>query len=319
MRDKVKRFISILMTALMLVNLLPVGALADGITSGGYQQATIANGNQTVYLYVKVTGNLNGLNLNKSGWCTVGKVTGLNMTDPQSYAWWYGSSNHVSSVSGISASSVGKGDVERYEKNQSIDLSKVTWASGTHYGFLPVSTGADDYVGSGWTWHLDGYIDIAQVQASYKIRYVDQDTNKVLQTAASGTDDPGVWIDHTAPKTLEGGYEIVGDTDRTFKLEQIDNTFDIYYRRPYGYTVEYYYDDVKDKDATVIGESQMCGTEINTYTPKPKVGYELDETKTTKLPLTIQADESKNVIKVYYKKIGYTVTYEPGEHGTFKT
>lgn len=116
MRDKVKRFISILMTALMLVNLLPVGALADGIASGGYQQATIANGNQTVYLYVKVTGNLNGLNLNKSGWCTVGKVTGLNMTDPQSYAWWYGSSNHVSSVSGISASSVGKGDVERYEK-----------------------------------------------------------------------------------------------------------------------------------------------------------------------------------------------------------
>lgn len=32
MRDKVKRFISILMTALMLVNLLPVGALAEGVT-----------------------------------------------------------------------------------------------------------------------------------------------------------------------------------------------------------------------------------------------------------------------------------------------
>ena len=318
MRDKVKRFISILMTALMLVNLLPVGALADGITSIGYKPETVANGNQTVYLYVKVTGNLNGLNLNKSGWCTVGKVTGLNMTDPQSYAWWYGSSNHVSSVSGISASSVGKGDVERYEKNQSIDLSKVTWASGTHYGFLPVSTGADDYVGSGWTWHLDGYIDIAQVQASYKIRYVDQDTNNVLKIAASGTDDPGVWIDHSAPKKLDGGYEIVGDTDRTFKLEQIDNTFDIYYRRPYGYTVEYYYDDVKDEDATVIGERQMCGTKINTYTPKSKVGYELDETKTTKLPLTIGTDESKNVIKVYYKKIGYTVTYEPGDYGAFE-
>ena len=316
MRDKVKRFISILMTALMLVNLLPVGALADGIASGGYQQATIANGNQTVYLYVKVTGNLNGLNLNKSGWCTVGKVTGLNMTDPQSYAWWYGSSNHVSSVSGISASSVGKGDVERYEKNQSIDLSKVTWASGTHYGFLPVSTGADDYVGSGWTWHLDGYIDIAQVQASYKIRYVDQDTNNVLKIAASGTDDPGVWIDHTAPKTLEGGYEIVGDTDRTFKLEQIDNTFDIYYRRQYGYKVEYYYDDVKDDKKTETG-SAWCKDVIRQYTDKTDVGYEIE--KTENFPLTIQADESKNVIKVYYKKIGYTVTYEPGEHGTFKT
>lgn len=316
MRDKVKRFISILMTALMLVNLMPVGALADGITSGGYQQATIANGNQTVYLYVKVTGNLNGLNLNKSGWCTVGKVTGLDMTDPQTYAWWYGSSNHVSSVSGISASSVGKGKVDRWSQNQSIDLSKVTWSSGTSYGFLPVSTGADDYVGSGWTWHLDGYIDISQVKASYKIRYVDQDTGKVLKIAASGTDDPGVWIDHSAPKKLDGGYEIVGDVDRTFKLEQIDNTFDIYYRRPYGYTVEYYYDGVKDEDATVIGERQMCGTKINTYTQKPKDGYELDRVEN--FPLTIQADESKNVIKVYYKKIGYKVTYEPGEYGTFK-
>lgn len=322
MRDKVKRFISILMTALMLVNLMPVGALADGITSIGYKPETIANGNQTVYLYVKVTGNLNVLNLNKSGWCTVGKVTGLDMTDPQFYAWWNGSSNHVPSVSGISASSVGtgsKGNLTRYEKNQSIDLSKVTWSSGTSYGFLPVSTGADDYVGAGWTWHLDGYIDIAQVKASYKIRYVDQDTNNVLKIAASGTDDPGVWIDHTAPKTLEGGYEIVGDTDRTFKLEQIDNTFDIYYRRPYGYTVEYYYDGVKDEHATVTG-SAWCGDTINGYEDKmPKVGYELDETKTTKLPLTIGTDESKNVIKVYYKKIGYTVTYEPDEHGTFKT
>lgn len=315
MRDKVKRFISILMTALMLVNLMPVGALADGITSGGYQQATIANGNQTVYLYVKVTGDLNGLNLNKSGWCTVGKVTGLNMTDPQSYAWWYGSSNHVSSVSGISASSVGKGKVDRWSQNQSIDLSKVTWSSGTSYGFLPVSTGADDYVGSGWTWHLDGYIDISQVKASYKIRYVDQDTNNVLKIAASGTDDPGVWIDHSAPRTLDGGYEIVGDTDRTFKLEQIDNTFDIYYRRQYGYTVEYYYDGVKDGDKTVTG-SAWCKDKITQYVDKPEVGYAFD--KTENLPLTIQADESKNVIKVYYKKIGYTVTYEPGEHGAFE-
>lgn len=320
MRDKVKRFISILMTALMLVNLLPVGALADGITSIGYKPETVANGNQTVYLYVKVTGNLNGLNLNKSGWCTVGKVTGLDMTDPQSYAWWNGSSNHVPSVSGISASSVGtgsKGNLTRYEKNQSIDLSKVTWSSGTSYGFLPVSTGADDYVGAGWTWHLDGYIDIKQVKASYKIRYVDQDTNNVLWTSDPETDDPGVWIDHTAPKTLEGGYEIVGDTDRTFKLEQIDNTFNIYYRRQYGYKVEYYYDGEKDEHATVTGESKLwCGTEINSYTHKLKNGYTFDKDN---CPLTIQADESKNVIKVYYKKIGYTVTYEPGEHGTFKT
>ena len=62
MRDKVKRFISILMTALMLVNLMPVGALADGITSGGYQQATVASTTYGawVYVYEKLTGTVPG-------------------------------------------------------------------------------------------------------------------------------------------------------------------------------------------------------------------------------------------------------------------
>ena len=315
MRDKVKRFISILMTALMLVNLLPVGALADGITSIGYKQETVEDYDKTVYVYVEVTGNLNGLKLNNHGWCTVGKVTGLDMPNPKSYK----DDGHMSNVSGYSASSVGRGvhGFNPFDKNQSINRSNVTWTGGK-YGFVAVEYGADDYVGSGWTWHLDGYIDISQVQSSYKIRYVDYDNkDKILnKNAASGTGDPGTWIDYTAPEKLEGGYEIVGDPDQKFKLAQIDNTFDIYYRRPYGYTVEYYYDDVKDKDATVIGESQLCGTEINTYTPKLKDGYELDRVENC--PLTIGTDESKNVIKVYYKKIGYTVTYEPGEHGDFK-
>ena len=315
MRDKVKRFISILMTALMLVNLMPVGALADGITSIGYKQETVEDYDKTVYVYVEVTGNLNGLKLNNHGWCTVGKVTGLDMPNPKSYK----DDGHMSNVSGYSASSVGRGvhGFNPFDKNQSINRSNVTWTGGK-YGFVAVEYGADDYVGSGWTWHLDGYIDISQVQSSYKIRYVDYDNkDKILnKNAASGTGDPGTWIDYTAPEKLEGGYEIVGDPDQKFKLAQIDNTFDIYYRRPYGYTVEYYYDDVKDKDATVIGESQLCGTEINTYTPKLKDGYELDRVENC--PLTIGTDESKNVIKVYYKKIGYTVTYEPGEHGDFK-
>lgn len=83
MRDKVKRFISILMTALMLVNLLPVGALADGITSIGYKPETVADVSRTVYVYVKVTGNTDGLVLNKDGWYTIGTVSIPNMPDPE--------------------------------------------------------------------------------------------------------------------------------------------------------------------------------------------------------------------------------------------
>lgn len=326
MRDKVKRFISILMTALMLVNLMPVGALADGIASGGYQQATVANGSRTVYVYVKVTGNTDGLVLNKDGWYTIGTVSIPNMPDPE-YYWRVREGVHTDGVeltdkdkSWLSANSVSG---INHEKNTTIPLGKVKW-TGTvgkqSFGFVRVSTGAAEYVGSGWTWHLDGYVNVDDVPATYTIRYVDQDTGIVLQTAAIGKGKLGSTISHKAPKTVAyngNDYTRQGEQDRTFKLVSPTNTFDIYYRRPYGYTVEYYYDDVKDKDATVIGESQLCGTKINTYTPKPKVGYELDETKTTKLPLTIGTDESKNVIKVYYKKIGYTVTYEPGELGSY--
>lgn len=329
MRDKVKRFISILMTALMLVNLLPVGALADGIASIGYKPETVANYNGIVYVYVKVTGNTDGLVLNKDGWYTIGTVSIPYMPNPSNYRYssygehvdyvwsteWFSNKIYASSVSGIN-----------HERNKTIPLEKVKW-TGTvgdqSFGFVRVNSGATDYPNaSKYTWHLDGYVNVEDVQAEYTVRYVDQDTGIVLQTAAIGKGKLGSTISHNAPDTVAYNgkdYTRQGEPNQTFTLVSPENTFDIYYRRPYGYTVEYYYDGVKDEDATVIGESQLCGTKINTYTPKPKVGYELDETKTTKLPLTIQADESKNVIKVYYKKIGYTVTYEPGELGTFKT
>lgn len=86
MRDKVKRFISILMTALMLVNLMPVGALADGITSGGYKQETVANHAQTVYVYAQFAGNpLPGLTLNGSQWYTIGYINDVSLPSPRSW------------------------------------------------------------------------------------------------------------------------------------------------------------------------------------------------------------------------------------------
>ena len=324
MRDKVKRFISILMTALMLVNLLPVGALADGITSGGYRPETVASYDGTVYVYVKVTGNTEGLVLNKDGWYTIGTVSIDSMPNPSNYSYsssgehvnyvwsteWNSKKIYASSVSGIN-----------HEKNTTIPLAKVKW-TGTvgkqAFGFVRVPTGAADYVGTGWTWHLDGYVDIKDIQATYTIRYVDQDTGKVLQTPVSdGKGKPGSTISHTAPDTVsyEGKeYTRQGAQNRTFKLESLTNTFNIYYRRQYGYKVEYYYDGVKDDTKTETG-SAWCKDVIEEYIDKTPDGYEHE--KTENLPLTIQADESKNVIKVYYKKIGYTVTYEPGEHGAF--
>ena len=78
MRDKVKRFISILMTALMLVNLLPVGALAEGmkLDSKSVQsiwwwpepEETWPEGSYKIYVYANVLkGSVGGINVNKDG------------------------------------------------------------------------------------------------------------------------------------------------------------------------------------------------------------------------------------------------------------
>ena len=69
MRDKVKRLLSILMTALMLVNIMPVNVMAEGIlsiTSNSKQAATVSARNN-VYIYTEVTGDTSGLELNSDG------------------------------------------------------------------------------------------------------------------------------------------------------------------------------------------------------------------------------------------------------------
>ena len=79
MRDKVKRFLSILMTALMLVNLLPVGALAEGmkLDSNSVQSRAQKPDGYPVFVFVEVQGNTNGLTMNSDKWFTLGMVKSM--------------------------------------------------------------------------------------------------------------------------------------------------------------------------------------------------------------------------------------------------
>lgn len=101
MRDKVKRFISILMTALMLVNLLPMGALAEGMKldsnsvqgKWGWPRPTpqpTPKPAANVYVYVKATGDqelIDNLTINSSGWFTIGMSANVpGMGNPSEYA-----------------------------------------------------------------------------------------------------------------------------------------------------------------------------------------------------------------------------------------
>ena len=94
----------------------------------------------------------------------------------------------------------------------------------------------------------------------------------------------------------------------TISENENKNVIRVYYvKGTYKYTVNYYYDNVLDKDSTDIFEAKFEDV-ITTYEQKVKTGYVLD--KVTGLDLTISEDESKNVINVYYKKAKYSYVIE---------
>ena len=130
-------------------------------------------------------------------------------------------------------------------------------------------------------------------------------------------------------KTITRNYQVVAtdfELDELGKMKQINNVATATYedsngkiekkasvnvtvRDSYDYTVEYYYDGIKDESATETNSGKYL-EEINDYTKKLKDGYELQ--KTENLPLTITGNSNTNVIKVYYTKrtdLSYTVNY----------
>ena len=147
----------------------------------------------------------------------------------------------------------------------------------------------------------------------YSVKYVLEGTDTELvpgytKLATFGTE---VGADK---KNIEGYTVLNADEKLTIGSDESQNVLVIEYRaNTYGYSVEYYYDGVKDESATLNKLAQF-NTIVNSYDPKEKPGYKFE--KNENLPLTITTDASKNVIKVYYvkdasqtKNITYTVKY----------
>lgn len=128
MRDKVKRFISILMTALMLVNLMPVGALADGITSGGYKPEVAAVHpviTDKVYVYAKIEGaKPDGVQTNNSGWYTIGYIDKVDMPSPWVGGWdlYYNKGKALNYNDPVSAGSLITGGNFHHQYNLNISV-----------------------------------------------------------------------------------------------------------------------------------------------------------------------------------------------------
>ena len=120
-----------------------------------------------------------------------------------------------------------------------------------------------------------------------------------------------VWVNDSNELTVNRSAINITDKYTGYKFEKtepgtipekVDNGYVIkvyYVKDTYGYTIEYYYDGVKD-DSKTESLSAEYNSEITTYINKNIPGYKLDRVED--LPLTISATVANNVIKVYYVK-----------------
>lgn len=303
MRDKVKRFLSILMTALMLVNLLPVGALAEGMKlDSNSVQSRASKKSANVYVYVKVTGDKAGLTINQSGWYTIGKSENVpGMGTP----YWSMHGSHSFSDVGVSYKTVLKTNFTRWTDNQKIDLDQITWTE------FYVDNGADDYVKAGtYTWHMNGTIDIKQLPSVYTIKYVDYDTKELIhsyeESGLMGQTPKKITAPDSLQENLYSFYFVNGHPKEQtvdFKKDKGELTF-YYKKNTANYTVNYYLEGTKEKvKPSTTGTAALRDT---VYPPTEVTGYTLVPGQVTSL--TIGKDENKNVLNLYYTKNNYEYT-----------
>ena len=292
MRDKVKRFISILMTALMLVNLLPVGALAEGVKISNSVQGIWGKPSANVYVYVKVTGDKAGLTINPSGWYTIGKsanVPGMGIP---------------SSVGPRSFRQVGvwpdtvldKSRFTRHADNQKIDLDKITWTE------FYIDNGADNYVPAGtYTWHMNGTIDIKQLPSVYTIKYVDYDTKELIHsyevTGLMGQKPEKITAPDSLKENLYSFYFVNGHPkEQTVDFTKDKGELTFYYKKnTAAYTVNYYLNGTKTKVAEPKKGTAALGKSV-TESPITVDGY----TPVSNDKKSITIGTGTNEINFYY-------------------
>ena len=320
MRDKVKRFLSILMTALMLVNLMPVGALADGITSIGYKPEVAAStGNYTVYVYARFDGDpLPGVTLNASQWYTIGYIKDVNLPSPGGISWgqyWYYNNNNYcgSTINSTSASGIIGGLVQEY--NTSIVIKSDEWISAN----FKACPGADTYKEgtSEPTWHLDIIVDINKNPPVHNLVFkVNNSNGKQIGTPKKVT---GRWTNPLSANKYYAGNpvpETIIDGGRKYQLKtkregnpNLDTK--IYFNEPIknvefyykdmgpvvrNYTVNYYLKETTTKVAESITGTAPLG---ETVTPPTEVtGYTLVPGQETSLTIV----DGNNVLNLYYYK-----------------
>ena len=183
-------------------------------------------------------------------------------------------------------------------------------------------------------WHVDGIPK--STLKTYSVTYEMGDhgnstDNKTISKLNFGQNTPA--YGEKDPTSTTGNYVFTGWREKGTGAPWSETvTKDVTYvaqwraADAFNYSVGYYYENVDGTYSDGATKSdQRAGTydgqsiEITENDKKPdtdKVGFVLDESKNENWKGTIQSG-SKPELKVYFKRILYTVTYEPGQHGNF--
>ena len=150
---------------------------------------------------------------------------------------------------------------------------------------------------------------------SYKVNYIDIDTDEVIKTQKIVNNVTFEQVINSADEVVPiSGYDFVEADKTSITIGTEENVINLYYEKgTFRYTVEYYFQNVKDNSLTETINAKYLD-EISTYEDKVKTGYKFDRVEG--ITLTIGVNEAANLIKVYYviddsqrKDISYTVEY----------
>lgn len=111
---------------------------------------------------------------------------------------------------------------------------------------------------------------------------------------------------YTGKNVTVNGETTTSNTFQTYS-DKANKVVVNYSKGSFAYTVKYYIDGTENTALRYTGSAEFEEV-INTYPDKCPEGYVLD--KTENYPLTIGADASQNVIKVFYKKGTYNYKVE---------
>ena len=166
--------------------------------------------------------------------------------------------------------------------------------------------------------HVDGYVKNVAIDVTYHSNF-DTDTTYTDATTTGTNYSAKCYTETGFPE--RSGYTFAGwyteaSCDNAYTGGVLMSNLHLYAKwtpKQYTYTVEYYYDGVKNDSKTENG-SAAFGSQVMNYTDKNITGYKFANVEG--LPLEISANAADNVIKVYYvkddsqkKKLQYTVEY----------